>query len=334
MLAFLINLWQKFLSDELTFGVIEEKSDERDYLYSVVRDEETIGAVYVPKNERKVIKTVSVKDQRPYNTCCFASATAQKEVDEGVELSLRSLVAYARKTGYITGNGYSSLRNSQLALINFGVAEAKLLEEAPKTSWEKYSAHYEALSSKVLDSAKSHKAKSTLLLTTQSDWFHALDNDRVIQTGCVWYTTYNKLSPPYVLPIGTGVSVGGHAYICIGYDLGKKVFIMQNSFGDTWGDNGRFYVRFSDFKSLYQGRLTVDEPVIEKVASSYEGKDIKSASDPKIYRVKDGKKHWYPDEKTFFSWGGRFGSDKTWILVSDSVMKAIPEGNRMSPLTQ
>lgn len=316
---------------EASFGLLPDKEDERDWQYSAIRAEDGVGVAYAPKNRTKQISTLSIKDQRPYNICCFVSAVAQKEKDEGVELSPRSLVAYARSAGYITGNGYSSLRNAQQAIIEHGVAEASLVKEEPRSDWETYSRHYSLSSKDVTSNAATHKAKAQLILTSQSDWFHALDNDRIIQTGCKWYSGYNKLADPFVLPIGNGVYVGGHAFICIGYDLSNKVFIFQNSFSKTWGNNGIFYVRFADFGSLYQGRLTVDVPsIVNTVAASYEGKDIKSANDSKIYHVMNGRKLWYPDEKTFFSWGGRFGTDKSWVLVSDSILNAIPSAGTMS----
>jgi hypothetical protein len=317
-----------------SFGVDpkeESKTDERDWKYEVVREDKQVGAAYAPKNKRVLIKTVSIKDQRPYNTCTFASALAQKEVDEGVELSLRSLVAYATRAGYISGNGYSSLRLSQQALINYGAAEASLVKEEPKNDWITYSKHYTLSSAQVRENAAKYKAKSQLVLNTQSDWFHALDNGRVIQTGCGWYTGYNGLGAPFTLQIGKGVYVSGHAFICIGYDVDKKVFIFQNSFGPAWGDGGKFYVRFADFSALFIGRLTVDMPnLVAKVASSYEGKDVKADGDPRIFRVQDGKKRVFPNEQIFFSWGGRFGTDKTWVLVAKSVISSLPDGVPMT----
>lgn len=313
----------------LTYGLLKDEKDERDWEYKVLREEENIGLGYLPKNKRVLLKTISVKDQRPYNTCCFASAIVQKELDEGVELSLRSLVSYARSAGYITGNGYSSLRNAQKALIEFGAAEVGLVQEELRSNWDLYS-HARNLQEDVRENAAKHKAKNSLLLTSISDWFHALDNGRAIQTGCKWYTGYNQLPAPYILPIGRGAYVGGHAFTCIGYDTDKKVFIFQNSFNKTWGDSGLFYIRFSDFSQLYQGRLTVDLPnVVDKVVSAYEGKDIKTNDNPGIYRVRDGKRYLYPNEQVFFSWGGRFGTDKTWVLVSKQVMEALPLGGSM-----
>ena len=38
--------------------------------------------------------------------------------------------------------------------------------------------------------------------------------------------------------------LGGHAAVCVGYDDNKKVWIMRNSWGKEWGDNGHFYLPY------------------------------------------------------------------------------------------
>lgn len=40
-------------------------------------------------------------------------------------------------------------------------------------------------------------------------------------------------------------SVGGHAVMCVGYDDSRQVFIIRNSWGTRWGDNGYFYMPYS-----------------------------------------------------------------------------------------
>lgn len=38
--------------------------------------------------------------------------------------------------------------------------------------------------------------------------------------------------------------LGGHAVLLVGYDKTKKVFIVRNSWGTSWGDKGYFYMPF------------------------------------------------------------------------------------------
>jgi len=39
--------------------------------------------------------------------------------------------------------------------------------------------------------------------------------------------------------------LGGHAVICVGYNDARNVWIMQNSWGTQWGDNGYFYLPYN-----------------------------------------------------------------------------------------
>jgi C1A family cysteine protease len=39
--------------------------------------------------------------------------------------------------------------------------------------------------------------------------------------------------------------LGGHAVLCVGYDDSKRVFIVRNSWGASWGDKGYFYMPYT-----------------------------------------------------------------------------------------
>ena len=38
--------------------------------------------------------------------------------------------------------------------------------------------------------------------------------------------------------------LGGHAVAMVGFDDTKKLFIVRNSWGNTWGDKGYFYMPY------------------------------------------------------------------------------------------
>jgi C1A family cysteine protease len=42
--------------------------------------------------------------------------------------------------------------------------------------------------------------------------------------------------------------LGGHAVLLVGYNKSKKVFIVRNSWGTSWGDKGYFYMPFDVIK--------------------------------------------------------------------------------------
>jgi hypothetical protein len=46
---------------------------------------------------------------------------------------------------------------------------------------------------------------------------------------------------------GNTTAAGGHAMCVIGYDEGKEMFEVMNSFGAAWGDSGFCYITYSDY---------------------------------------------------------------------------------------
>ena len=76
--------------------------------------------------------------------------------------------------------------------------------------------------------------------------------------GTAWYDA--MMTPSrygYVTPKGS--VAGGHEYLCLGCDVKKKRLTFLNSWSDTWGLNGRFYITFVNFDKLLadQGDVTV-----------------------------------------------------------------------------
>ncbi|MBV8390214.1 MAG: C1 family peptidase [Mucilaginibacter sp.] len=60
--------------------------------------------------------------------------------------------------------------------------------------------------------------------------------------------TYNPLNSNGSLANGVSL-LGGHAVPLIGYDDNRKAFLVQNSWGTSWGNNGFFYLPYSVFMS-------------------------------------------------------------------------------------
>lgn len=48
----------------------------------------------------------------------------------------------------------------------------------------------------------------------------------------------------------TGESVGGHAILCVGYNLKKDAFRLHNSWGTSWGYNGDCWISRADLGKL------------------------------------------------------------------------------------
>ena len=48
----------------------------------------------------------------------------------------------------------------------------------------------------------------------------------------------------------TGDVAGGHEYEVIGLDVDKKLFHCVNSWGESWGIKGHFFISFADMDAL------------------------------------------------------------------------------------
>ena len=92
--------------------------------------------------------------------------------------------------------------------------------------------------------------------------YESFESNAVATTGYVPMPDVNKEN-----------SLGGHAIICVGYDDSKRVFIMLNSWGKSWGENGSFYLPYAyltntnlagDFWKITKlEKVPVKKPVID-----------------------------------------------------------------------
>ncbi len=81
--------------------------------------------------------------------------------------------------------------------------------------------------------------------------FNVYDNTRTYQYFEALNTssyTYNPLTSSGALAKGVTL-LGGHATPIIGYDDTKQAFLVQNSWGKSWGLNGFYYLPYSVFAS-------------------------------------------------------------------------------------
>lgn len=293
---------------------------------------ELLGAdSYSPKEQRKVIPTYSVKDQTGRNTCTFESVIVQKEVDEGVPLSTRSIVVYAASQGFITGNGFSSLKNSQKCIQDYGALEQHVVPDY-HGSFSVYLSQ-PVTSAPFREEAKKHRSDTYWRAESIAEIYKMIDSGKVVQAALRWYSGYNQgggFNYPYILPYRGGYKVGNHAVAIIGYDRslrGRDVFIFQNSFGSNWGENGCFYMNVEDFAGeldIFGSFVQQDIPrSIGEFIRDYTGKPVMSLSSPKVYVIENGEKRWFETEQAMLSRGYNIRETK---VVEQETLNLIPEG--------
>lgn len=70
-------------------------------------------------------------------------------------------------------------------------------------------------------------------------------------TGTDWYQ--DMMDPDahgYIVP--KGPMVGGHEWLILGYSASRDAFRMQNSWGPSWGEKGRAWIKFDDYAFLLE----------------------------------------------------------------------------------
>jgi hypothetical protein len=80
-------------------------------------------------------------------------------------------------------------------------------------------------------------------------WRRALADGYPIVFGLKLFGSFDRHKKPGVVPMPTRAeggreSHGGHAMLCVGYSDRDEVFIVRNSWGESWGDAGYCYVPY------------------------------------------------------------------------------------------
>lgn len=280
------------------------------------RDIQTVGLFglfedYEPKHDDLTLPNLGIKDQGPLNTCGWVSTTTNRENTEKVLLAEQGLIQFAFREGFITGNGFSQLRDNCKVAQKFGIPEARFLPNDPYIDWKEYSRF--SMSPEAVENALSHRCQSYAQVDGKKAFLKFLDEKNFLHTGMPWYHEYNMrggFSGPWIIDRPGNTLVGGHAFEVAGYvknykNLGLHVR-LQNSYTEGWGDRGYFYMPI-DFalKFLYSRWIMLDIPVeTARFLQDFNGRYVRATNSKAVYWIIDGKKQAFPDWLTFLAYGG------------------------------
>lgn len=319
-------------------GYTPLKEDNRDFKIGSLFSR-FLGEAYSPLYDSVDIETISIKDQKRFNTCVFNSATVGKEVDENVVLSVRSLTADAYRNGMISGNGFSDLRSAQKRLSAWGIEEEADCRDGRYSESNNFSDYVNVS----LDQTKAevHKTKTFWSVSTKEEILKLLDLKRPIHCAIPWYSGYNQgggFSSPWLITKTLGYFIGGHAVLCRGYIKnyqGKFVVKIQNSYSELWGDKGCFYMDIDFFvnqinKMGYGAYTNLDlDSDIGSFLSKFDGKNVKELGSPAIYHIQNGVKKLYPDWPTFLAWDGNLRGFSNLTEAESTILRKVQNGDNM-----
>lgn len=299
---------------------------------------------YTPQHDVHVIETYDVKDQH-YNTCGQEAAVACVETLKKTQLSEQFHSTMLRAEGKVLQDGFSSLVENLKALVKRGVCVKKMLNEDDGTmSYEVYT-DQKKITPEMKADAMINRIDGFASVIGRPARLKTLDGGDVLYTGMDWYSGYNMnggFSFPFIISKIIGWLVGGHAIFIKGYDYLRRLYIIQNSYGPLWGGfvdskgikhKGCFAVDmdFFDNHGFATYRLINIKENLAELLAKYDGKDVKG-SDAGIYRIENGKKRAYLDKRTFYAFGGKFGPNKTWVPIAQSLLDQVTEGEQMKEI--
>lgn len=73
----------------------------------------------------------------------------------------------------------------------------------------------------------------------------ALASGHLVSIGAPWFESWTATNAEGVLSSDYSDIIGGHEFLCYGYDDAKGLLYCQNSWGTGWGNAGRFLVPYS-----------------------------------------------------------------------------------------
>ena len=200
-----------------------------------------ISCAYNPK-----IKT---KDQMSTSSCAAVSISSMVDYElsrkYGKEIETSPMFLYFNArclSNTQTKDVGCQLESCLLAIMEFGVC---LESEYPFNVVN----INKSPSKELYDKASKHKSIKIKRLDDFKDMKDSIDNHHLFVVGIVvtndMFNEQAKNTGKLVSPMPYEFKIGYHALLIIGYSEEKHMFIGKNSYGDSWGDNGKIYIPYS-----------------------------------------------------------------------------------------
>jgi len=236
----------------MLYGCLLPKKDVRDYELC-----SSINPTIVYPEEFILQNLPQVKYQGMVNSCCAHATSSILEYHDknNHNLSTNFFYGIQKKLFNQTGYGMYLVQACKIAQKygDFLEADCKGNNEIPVC----YSIAEKALENKdASDEAYKYRISNYYLCRTDNDIKLALMNYGPVLCGIDWYDKFS-LDRDYVIHFDKNSNHGGHAVVCVGWD-NKKGWLIQNSWGRNWGDDGLFWLPFNC--GFFEARAIVDYP--------------------------------------------------------------------------
>lgn len=239
---------------KLTGGWIPSEMNGTEYKYSTV-SKNSKNTAELPLSFR--LWTSGVKNQVDKGTCVAHALTSLKEIQDyydtkSVEKYSTSWIYLVRKLNQYKGEGMI-MKEALSNLKDTGVVPYSMLPGNIEYSDGKVVGYKASADEEMQKEAFKHRISSYVLTTSKDDIKKALYYDHSpVAIGVNVYESFFDTDDNGIVAIPDEASetlYGGHAMIIIGWiTIGStEYWVVQNSWGETWGDNGFCYFDINKF---------------------------------------------------------------------------------------
>lgn len=225
-------------------GWVRDTPDHRDYQYLP-----RIGLKAAELSPRVDLRGICppVYNQGSLGSCVYQSAAAQLQIvqvrtgyDEYMPSRLFMYYCARVRQNSVSRDSGSSIRMSMKVMATDGAPDESLWKHNIKQYKTKPPAN-------VYAAAKKHTIDEYQAVRQNlNDLKSALHEGFPVSFGFTVYKSFNSVGKDGMVPYpGKNEKVlGGHAVLLVGYEDSKKRFIVRNSWGEGWGDNGYCYFTY------------------------------------------------------------------------------------------
>lgn len=222
-------------------GAIRDPYDPRDYIYP-----EPAAATTYPGGFE--LERMPVKNQNTISSCVAHSVALIKEVQEYYETGKKMKFSVGWVYGYRTSGQYQGAgMMPKEALTNLKNIGDVLNEDFPENfEYAQLAALVNERKNTCLTNASKYKISSYARVTSASAVKSCIyDKKSPVMVICNIYDSFYNVGADGKVPVKSGALQGSHAMTIIGWTkiAGAEYYVVQNSWGSNWGDNGICYIR-------------------------------------------------------------------------------------------
>ena len=233
------------MSGKHIYTLRRDSEDRRDFKYSSIqRDNRSIPPEFSLRSHFP-----PVDNQENENSCSANAYAAALETlmlcnnKPFVKLS-RNFIYYIERdwAGTVNEDGGASLRDGVKALSKYGVCPEQLWPYTKDTL-------FTPPPKNCYDEALKYKVTQYLRINSLDDMRHSIATGYPVVIGIAIYESFESDYVAHTgivpMPDATKENLNGyHATIISGYNDTKQLGEVRNSWGDTWGDAGYFYLPY------------------------------------------------------------------------------------------